>query len=48
MRWRHWGGGYAEHIFVHFGLNPRQYFLRLQLRSKAGSPRVRTKPMRQS
>ena len=30
MRWRHWGGGYDEDIFVHFGLHPRQYFLRVK------------------
>ncbi|QYB00259.1 DUF3263 domain-containing protein (plasmid) [Rhodococcus sp. USK10] len=30
MKWRHWGGGYDEDIFVNFGLSPHQYFWRLR------------------
>ena len=30
MKWRHWGGGDDEDIFVQFGLNTCQYFLRVR------------------
>jgi hypothetical protein len=30
LQWRHWGGGDAEDIFVHFGLSPTRYFLRVR------------------
>ena len=30
LRWRHWGGGDDEDIFIQFGLHPHQYFLRVR------------------
>jgi len=30
LKWRFWGGGPDEDIFVEFGLTPRQFFVRLQ------------------
>lgn len=29
VRWRHWGGGPGEDIFVEFGLSQREYFMKL-------------------
>jgi hypothetical protein len=40
MRWRHWGGGSAEDIFVQFGMSSDQYFRRLYSRLETVSVRV--------
>lgn len=30
IRWRHWGGGPDEDIFIEFGVTPRVFFGRIQ------------------
>ena len=30
MKWRHWGGGDDEDIYVHFGITAREYYLRVR------------------
>ncbi|MDF3311347.1 hypothetical protein P3H15_40875 [Rhodococcus sp. T2V] len=30
LKWMRWGGGEAEDIFVHFGVDPPRFFLRVR------------------
>ena len=29
LKWRHWGGGDDEDIFVHFGISSHEYYVRI-------------------
>jgi hypothetical protein len=42
LKWMRWGGGEAEDIFVHFGVDPPRFFLRVRKLLSTPASRILT------